>query len=170
MVTSFTQLFGYTSCYYNDPNYCMNTTSTTTDSASLGTILLVMGISFLFMAVVYAIAAWLLSRIFKKAGVAQWKAWVPFYNNWTMLELGGQQGFWAVLAVVPILAIVSGVFMYIAMYNIGLRLGKSGAFVLWAIFLPIVWMIWLAFDNSTWQGPNVAAQPSSGTPSQPAAM
>ena len=38
------------------------------------------------------------------------------------------------------------------MYKIGLKLGKEGAFVLLAIFLPIVWLIWLAVDKSTWKG------------------
>ena len=78
-------------------------------------------------------------------------AWVPFYNHWTLLELGNQKGFWAVLIIVPIVNIASTVFTYIAMYHIGLKLGKDGAFVLWAIFLPLVWYIWLAVDDSTWE-------------------
>jgi hypothetical protein len=40
--------------------------------------------------------------------------------------------------------------MYIAMYHIGKKLGKDGVFVLLAIFLPIVWLIWLAVDKSKW--------------------
>ena len=56
------------------------------------------------------------------------------------------------LALVPIVNIASMVFMYIAMYNIGLKFGKEGAFILWAIFVPIVWYIWLAVDQSKWQG------------------
>lgn len=40
--------------------------------------------------------------------------------------------------------------MIIGMYNIGLKLGKSSSFVLLAIFLPLVWLIWLAVDKSTW--------------------
>ena len=40
----------------------------------------------------YVINSFLLSRIFKKAGVEQWKAWVPIYNVWIMLELGNQKG------------------------------------------------------------------------------
>lgn len=110
---------------------------------------------FIFFTLIFAVAAYiisalLLSRVFKKAGVPTWIAWVPFYNNWKLLELGGQQGFWAVLAIIPVVNIVSAVFMYIAMYHIGLKLGKSGAFVLLAIFLPIVWLIWLAVDKSKW--------------------
>jgi len=100
----------------------------------------------------YVLTSFLLSRIFKKAGVEGWKAWVPVYNNWILFELGGQKGYWAVLTLVPVVNIVATVFMFIAMYHIGLKLGKEGAFVLLAIFLPLVWMAWLAFDKSTWQG------------------
>jgi len=96
--------------------------------------------------------ALLLSRIFKKAGIEGWKAWVPVYNSWTLLEMGDQPGFWAVMAFVPVLNIAAIVFMIIAMYNIGLKFGKEGAFVLLAIFVPIAWYIWLAVDSSKWKG------------------
>ena len=105
----------------------------------------------------YVIGSYLLSRIFRKAGIDQWKAWVPIYNNWKILEIGGQKGFWAILALVPIVNIVSIVMLYIAQYHIGLKLGKSGAFVAFAILLPAVWLIWLALDKSTW---NDAASPA----------
>lgn len=103
--------------------------------------------------VAYAVTSWLLGRIFKKAGVEQWIAWVPVYNTWKLLEIGGQQGFWAILGLIPIVNLVSAVFVYIAMFNIGKRLGKEDWFVLIAIFLPLVWLIWLAFDDSKWHGP-----------------
>lgn len=100
----------------------------------------------------YVINSFLLSRIFKKAGIEQWKAWVPFYNAWIMFELGDQKGWMALLLLVPVVNIVAVVFYYIASYHIGLKLGKEGVFVLLAIFLPIVWLAWLAFDKSTWKG------------------
>ena len=104
----------------------------------------------LFAVLAYAITAFLLGKVFQKAGVPQWAAWVPVYNNWKLLEIGGQQGFWAVLAFIPFVNFVSLIFVYIAMHNIGRSLGKESWFVLLAIFLPIVWMIWLAFDDSKW--------------------
>ena len=67
-----------------------------------------------------------------------------------MLEIGGQPGFWAVLSIIPVVNIVGAVFLYIAMFHIGKKLGKGGEFVLWAIFLPYVWYPWLAFDKSVW--------------------
>ncbi len=100
----------------------------------------------------YVAMAFGLMGIFKKAGVEGWIAWVPFYNNWKLLEIGGQQGFWAVLAIIPFVNIVSAVFMIIAMYHVGLKLGKSGVFVLLAIFFPIIWALILGFDSSKWQG------------------
>lgn len=129
-----------------------------------------MGIFFVFMLIfviaAYVINAFLLSRIFKKAGVEQWIAWVPVYNSWKLLEIGGQPGWWAILAFVPFVNIAAVIFMYIAMYHIGLKLQKEGWFVLLAIFVPTVWMIWLAFDSSKWNeaGEGVAAAPAPVTP------
>lgn len=157
-LTQFAQMYHY----YEPQPY---QTERAADVAAAGVILV-----FVFFAIAaavagYVVTAYLLGRIFKKAGEKPWKAWVPVYNNWVLLELGGQQGFWAVLAFIPIVNIVALVFTCIAFYNIGLRFGKDGAFVLLAIFLPIVWLIWLAFDSSTWQKAKTA-----GAPAKPAAQ
>ncbi len=134
---------------YDYENY-YTTTSTVDPAAAAGAVIAIFFFSLVFAAIVYVIYAIFLSKIFKKAGVEGWIAWVPLYNNWKMLEIGGQQGFWAILALIPVVNIVAAVFMYIAMYNIGLKLGKDGIFVLLAIFLTLVWLIWLAIDSSTW--------------------
>jgi hypothetical protein len=139
-----------------DPYYYDTGASASYNTQDAGMFLFMMIFVLIFAVVAYVIQALLLGRIFAKAGVPAWKAWVPVYNSWVTLELGGQQGFWAVLAFVPVVNIVSVVFMYIAMYHIGLKLGKEGAFVLLAIFLPIVWYIWLAVDSSTWKGEHAA--------------
>jgi hypothetical protein len=151
-------------------DYSYTTTSSELDptvaAAAAGTFFVIW---FLLLAGLYVVSAIFLGKILKKAGVPAWIAWVPFYNNWKLLEIGGQKGFWAVLTIVPIVQYVSIVFMFIAMYNIGLKLGKSGSFVLLAIFLPLVWMIWLAVDKSTWNesashAPSLAKETSAITP------
>ncbi len=164
-------LFGQASDgYYTDPymyDNSMYSNTTQVDQAAVMSMFIFFIVFGLIVAVVsYVVSAFLLSRIFKKAGVEGWKAWVPVYNMWILLELGDQKGFWAVLAIIPFVNIVSVVFMIIAEYNIGLKLGKEGWFVLLAIFLPLVWMIWLAFDKSTWKGVAPKATPAtiSGTP------
>lgn len=127
------------------------TTSTVDSATAAGISAGIILFSFIVTIIAYVIFSIFLGQMFKKAGVQSWIAWVPFYNSWKLLEIGGQQGFWAVISIVPVVQYVSIVFLYIAMYNIGLKLGKSGAFVLLAIFLPLVWMIWLAVDKSTWK-------------------
>jgi|GEM_PF-721797 len=120
----------------------------------------------------YVVFALLTGRIFKKAGLAQWPAWVPVYNTWKLLEIGGQKGFWSLfllLASIPfvgLIVIVTTVFMYISMYHIGKKLGKDGSFILWGIFLPIVWYVWLATDKSVWND-SASSAPSLAAGSKP---
>jgi hypothetical protein len=152
------QASNYDPYNYNSPS----TTLTNEQAAGIAAGTVILGL--VIAAVAYVVTALLLSRIFKKAGVESWKAWVPVYNSWVLLELGGQQGYWAVLALIPVVNIVAAIFMIIAMYHIGLSLGKSGAFVLLAIFLPLVWLVWLALDKSTWKGVHTAPAAQSTTP------
>ncbi len=138
--------------YYTDSSYySSSSTLSPSDAAAAGALIAVMSLFFIVIGLVaYVVMSLCLMRIFKKAGVKQWIAWVPIYNSWKTLEIGGQQGFWAVLAIIPVVNIVAAVLLYIAMYNIGLKLNKPGAFILLAIFLLFVWYIWLAVDKSVW--------------------
>lgn len=156
--------------YYSNDYYTYgNSAASTADPATTQAILFFIFIMVIIGIIGYVVTAYLLGRIFKKAGIEGWKAWVPIYNNWVMLEMGGQKGYWSVIALIPIVGIVSIVFNFIAMYHIGLNLGKEGAFVLLAIFLPLVWLIWLAVDKSTWQGPTLATASATPTPASDAA-
>lgn len=150
-------------------DYTYTTTSSSADPAAAAAIAAVLGIVYFFVLIAaYVVNSLFLGKIFKKAGIQSWIAWVPFYNSWKLLEIGGQSGFWAILALVPFANIGSAIFLYIAMYNIGLKLGKSGTFLLLAIFLPIVWIIWLAVDKSVWNNalgaPSKAVEHLAGAP------
>ena len=149
--------------YYYTNNY-MTSAPDHAAAATLSAtaILLIVFIYIVVLAGAYVISALLLGQIFKKAGVPRWAAWVPFYNSWKLLEIGGQQGFWAVLALVPLVNIASAVFLYIAMYYIGLKLKKSGAFLLLGIFIPIVWYAILALDSSKWDESRAPQAPKIG--------
>lgn len=160
--------FAQSSYYYDSSSY-----SSADASAALA-----LGFGFLMFWLIFAVALYVVSalclmRIYKKAGIEQpWAAWVPIYNSWKLLEIGGQQGFWAILALIPIVNIVSAVMLWISMYNVGLKLGKEGVFVLLAIFLPLIWLIWLAVDSSTWdesKGAPSLTPVNAATPAAPAA-
>lgn len=116
----------------------------------------------------YALFSWLTGLIFKKAGIPAWKALVPLYNIWLTFKLGNFPGWWTIVLFVPFVNLVPVVLLYIAQYRIGLKLGKPGAFVLLAIFLPLVWYVWLACDDSKWsETPGAApATPTTDTAAQ----
>jgi len=149
--------------YYTNTDATPVVTSTSaSDAETAVAALAITGIAFVMTlvlgAIVYIIWAIFLGKLFKKAGVESWIAWVPFYNNWKLLEIGGQPGYWSVLALIPFVSYVSAVFMFISMYHIGKKLGKDGSFVVLAIFLPLVWIIWVGVDKSKWN--EAASKPS----------
>jgi len=103
---------------------------------------------FVFAVAFYVFYSYTLSKIFQKAGVEGWKAWVPILNSWTLLELGGYAGFWALLALVPFVNIVSVVFLVLAVHNVNKGFGKDGAFTVLYVFLPYVWSGILAWGSA----------------------
>ncbi|MFI5157191.1 MAG: DUF5684 domain-containing protein, partial [Chitinophagales bacterium] len=44
-----------------------------------------------------------LSKMFKKAGQREWKAWIPFYNTWIMLRLLDRPIYLVFVQFIPIL-------------------------------------------------------------------
>lgn len=141
----------YESSYDSSDLFGSSSVSSAESTVIFGTIV---GFILIITLIAYVVNAVLLGMIFKKAGIESWKAWVPIYNSWILLEMGGQPGWWALLAVVPGINLVSAVFVAIAMYHIGLRFGKDAMFILLALFIPIVWLGWLAFDKTAvWKGP-----------------
>lgn len=139
-----------------------------------------------FLAILsYVVSALFMGLMFKKAGIPAWKAWVPVYNSWTFLEMGGQKGWISLLLLlgwIPLLGlipvIVAAVYLCIAAYRIGLNFGKEGWFVVIYIFFTLVWLIWLAVDKTAvWKpgsestdGDNQTPLGNPGTPTQPTAM
>lgn len=78
--------------------------------------------------------------IFRKAGLKAWPAWVPVFNTWRILQLGGQKGWWVLVGLIPIVGtIVYVVFLIIAGIKIQTGFGKPGVFYLLALLLTPVW-------------------------------
>ncbi|MCL2174091.1 hypothetical protein FWH58_02215 [Candidatus Saccharibacteria bacterium] len=55
--------------------------------------------------IMYVLNAFLLGRLFRKAGVPAWKAWVPVLNIWKLFQIGGRAGVWALLPLVIVLSV-----------------------------------------------------------------
>jgi len=112
---------------------------------------------------VYVYYALAVSSIFRKAGLKTWPAWVPFFNTWRILQLGGQKGWWVLVGLIPFVGIIVYlVFLIIAGVNIQTALGKPGVFYLLALFLTPVWYGILAWDGSTWRPRHTPVVPPSG--------
>lgn len=87
-----------------------------------------------------------LSGMFKKAGVAGWKAFVPFYNLWIMTELAGMKKYWFFLQFIPIV----GWFITIAIL---IEFVKAyGKFTFWehalTVLLSFVYFIYIGFNKT----------------------
>lgn len=101
-----------------------------------------------FLLFVYMIFCFLLARIFAKARLRKWQAWVPVYNTWKLLELGDQPGVIAVTLYFPYASYFGAFFLLMATYNINKRFGKSSWFWVLSFIFPVIWLGVLAYDKS----------------------
>ena len=133
----------------------------TTEAEMYSTLFLILGFTFAVTAAAVALS-WILiaiplSALFRKTGIEPWKAWVPFYSTYTWLRLGGQNGHWVWLSLIPYGSAVTSVFLYIGMYRTGKAFGKEAGFLVLGIFLPWVWLFILGFGKDEYRPELIAA-------------
>jgi hypothetical protein len=100
--------------------------------------------------IVYLLTAITLMLFFRKVGVTPGLAWVPVYNYWKWLEVGGQNGAWALLSLIPYGGLVTTVFLAIGMHRTGIAFRKDSAWVVLGVFLPWLWCILLSRPEQTY--------------------
>lgn len=68
---------------------------------------------YLISVLLVLLPSWGLSRLFVKAGIPSWKAYIPFYNTWVMQEKAGRPTYWAILQLIPVAGwfITMGIFI-----------------------------------------------------------
>lgn len=124
---------------------------------------IVWGWSALGGVIAYVFYGFAVMAIFRKAGLAGWPAWVPYFHQWRLLQLGGQKGWWVLVALIPFVGwILYLVFLIIAGIKIQTAFGKPGVFYLLAILVTPVWYGILAWDSSTWNPQHTPLVPRSG--------
>lgn len=139
--------------------YTYTTTTTESAEAPVG---VAIGL-FLGSLVVYALFAWVLSRIFVKANRKGWPAWVPIYNSWVLFEIAGKPGWWVLLNFIPFVgSLIYFVLLIIASVEIAKRFGKGTAFAIFGLIIfSIVGYIMLAFGKAEYNDGGIS--PSSTT-------
>ena len=115
-------------------------------AAGFGAIGVVYIIICLAIAAVMVISMW---KIFTKAGKEGWISLIPFYNLWTLFEIGGQKGAYIFFVFIPCVgSIIYLVFEIKAYLEIAKRFGKDTTFGILSIFFPFVTFPILAFSDA----------------------
>ncbi|MCF8565666.1 DUF5684 domain-containing protein [Alicyclobacillus tolerans] len=110
---------------------------------------------------------WILSSIafYKLAVIAgrkdiAWFAWIPVLAQILQLRLIDKSGWWVLMYLIPIANFIFAIIWRVKLLN---AFGKSGAFVLFYVFLQpvylILWMVWafsgdLTYRGGGWGGPS----------------
>lgn len=87
-----------------------------------------------------------LSKLFAKAGVESWKAWIPIYNFYILAKLLDKPGWWSLIMIVPgVNIIMYGVFGF----NVARAFNKpSNQDLLFASILPYIFFVKIGFDDT----------------------
>lgn len=101
--------------------------------------------NYIFLALVLA-SFFGLSKLFTKAGIASWKAWIPIYNFYELSKLLKKPWWWCLIMIVPgVNILMYGVYGF----NTARAFNKPSNNDLWfASFLPYIFFVKLGFDDT----------------------
>lgn len=106
-------------------------------------ILIVILISLFFV----LLPAFGLSKLFQKAGVAGWKAYIPFYNTWEMISIAQRPRHWFFWQFIP----VAGWFVTLGIFIEFIKC--FGKFAFWehamTCLLPFIYFPYVGMDKNT---------------------
>ena len=129
-------------------DYSSELITSSMDTTSLNNILSLVGAYstiLLIISILTIVELWL---IFKKCGKKGYEAIIPIYNMWTFLSIADLPGW---LCLIPVANIIG---MLVAYFKIPKKFGKSSAFGIGMLFLPIIFMGILAFSKTKEESAN----------------
>lgn len=126
--------------------YQTTMTTQATQAISLG-LLMAYGVFCLALSVFMIVCMW---RIFSKAGEAGWKSIIPIYNTYILVKIATGNGLLFLLLIVPF---VNFIFAIIVLHKLSKSFGHGGGFTCGLIFLSIIFVPILAFENNQYMGP-----------------
>src|SRR5258708_39063436 len=103
-----------------------------------------------------------LTRLFEKAGVEKWKAFVPFYNTWIMQSLAKRPKHWVFWQFIPVVGwfISPGIFIeFVKLFG---KFSVS-AHTLAALFAPLYFPYLAYVKDVKWVGPEAALKHKKST-------
>ena len=99
------------------------------------------------ISIMYIIARW---KLYEKLGAKGWASLIPVYSQYVLLKSIGINTWWILINCgLPIFQPAAGIYLTI-LTNVSLAnaFGKKTGFVFGLIFLPIIFIPILAFDNT----------------------
>ena len=101
--------------------------------------------------VTYAIVAIGLYKMFQKAGITEWLAFVPIVNAWQLTKIACGSGWWLLLVLIPCVGpLVYAIYLAV---KIAPAFGKGIGTILLTIFVAPVAYLYLGFGDARYQGP-----------------
>lgn len=94
------------------------------------------------IALILLISLW---KIYKKISGRGWIVLIPIYNLYYIFKAVFGHGFYIIFLLIPI---VNAIFIIMLLYRLGKSFGKSDGFSLCLIFMNLIFLPILAFDNS----------------------
>jgi len=101
--------------------------------------------NYIFLALVLA-SFFGLNKLFKKAGIDSWKAFIPIYNFYLLAKLLGKPWWWCLIMLVPGVNIM----MYSVFgFNVARAFNKpSNEDLIFASFLPYIFFVKIGYDDT----------------------
>lgn len=108
--------------------------------------LLCMGAGLIFVGL-YIAGLWM---IFEKAGQKGWKAIIPIYNFWVLLEIVGRPQWWIILFFIPIVNFIVWIIVYL---DLAKSFDKSVWWGIGLIILTWLFILLLGFGDAQYYEP-----------------
>ncbi|MFB9954865.1 DUF5684 domain-containing protein [Cellulomonas denverensis] len=99
-----------------------------------------------------------LGAVFRRLGLPAWRAWVPVWNEVTLLERGGVPGWSVIYLFIPLVNLYGIVLHTTAAHRIGAELGRGTGTTVFGVIAPPVWAGVLGWSRAPDRGAGPVVQ------------
>jgi len=101
----------------------------------------------LLIFIAYIVGLW---QVFAKAGEEGWKAIIPIYNVWVLLEIVGRPGWWLILIFIPVVNFIVWIMVNV---DLARSFDRGLGFAFGLMFFPYIFVPLLGFSDMQYYGP-----------------
>lgn len=132
-----------------------SSSDTPTLAYSLGYVLGVLLVYAILLAIVMAFSGLFWAGTFAKAGQPKLAAFIPFYNNWTLVKIAGRpvSHFW--LQFIPYAGLIWSIG---TLHDVAKSFGKGAGTTVGLLFVPVVFATMLSYGSAKYRGPAYLGQ------------